>query len=118
MRIIEQQSSGRVRAHFPAGPRSDWFDARGTRHPPPVPPPNLQNTGLPFEVQLNSGRIHCTAHRGGIERSFGKDDWSKPLLGSRGQIPHQYLNSWGKPPTPQVPVIYVLLMADMAIEVI
>ena len=117
LRLIEQQSSGRVTARFPCKLGDDWYDSHGTRHPAPVPPANLQNTRLPFEVQLNSGRIYCTAHRGVIERSFGKDDWSKKLLGGREQIPHQYLERWGRPPTPEVPVIHVLLMVDMAIEV-
>ena len=117
MLLMEQQSGGRVIARFPLGHGDDWFDGLGHRHAAPVPPANLQHLRLPFEVQLNSSRMFVTAHRGPIERSFGKGDWAKSSLGSRSQIPHQYLANWGFQPTPQVPFIYVLLMVDMAIEV-
>ena len=116
MLAMEQQTGGRVIARFPPDHREDWFDARGIRHPAPVPPANLQNTRLPFEVQLNSGRMFCTSHRGVIERSF-QHSWANTILGSRSPIPHQYLENWGRQPTPQVPRIYVLLMVDMAVEV-
>ena len=117
MLAMEQQSGGRVIARFPTDPADDWFDRDGVRHPTPVRPANLQHLRLPFEVQLNSGRMFCTSHRGVVERNFGKSDWSKRILGSRGQIPHQYLENYGRQPTPQVPLIYVLLMVNMAIEV-
>lgn len=116
MNAMQQQSGGRVIARFPSDPGEHWFDNLGVRHPAPVAPANLQHVGLPFEVQLNSGRMFCTSHRGCSERGFGKD-WDKKLLGSSSQIAHQYLENYGKQPTPQVPKIFVFLMVDMAVEV-
>ena len=60
--------------------------------------------------------MFTTSHRGVIERSFSKD-WATRILGGRSQIPAQYLESYGKPPTPNVPKIYTFIMVDMAIKV-
>ena len=116
LRHIEQQTGGRVIARFPAEQNKDWFDENGQRHPAPVKPQNLHHVNLPYEVQLNSGRMFCTAHRGASERKFGRD-WGQRILGGRGQIPHQYLGSYGHQPTPNVSIIYVLLMVNMVIQV-
>ena len=115
MRTMEQQSGGRGLARFPADPGDSWYDWEGVEHPAPVPPPNVPFRFL-YEVQLNSGRINCTAHRGSIERSFAEDYHTK-IISGRNPVPHQYLEPYGKAPTPHVPRIYVLLLVNMAIAV-
>ena len=113
---IEQQTGGRVIARFPCDIGEDWYDEIGNRQPTPVPSPNLGNVLLPMEVLLNSSRMFCTSHRGCSERGFASD-WIARILGSRDAIPHQYLQPYGKPPTPEVMRMYVLLMVHMAYQV-
>ena len=116
MQAMNQQSGGQVIARFPCDLGDPWYDWQGVSHQAPVRPANLQHAQLMFEVQVNSARMFCTAHRGGVERSFAKD-WAKQIMGSRYAIPHQYLESYGKPPTPNVSKMYVITMVNMAVDV-
>ena len=68
-----------------------------------------------FEVQLNASRMFNTAHRGNSERGFAAD-WQYQILGSRYQIPRQYMEPYGKNPTPQLPMIHILIAAHFAIH--
>lgn len=116
MTTIQQQTGGRVIARFPCDPGEPWYDWQGVSHPAPLRPLNLQHIRLPFEVELNCGRMFCTSHRGCVERAF-LQDWAKKILGSLKPIPHQYLEQYNKQPTPQVSQLYVLLMVNMAVDV-
>ena len=129
---INALTGGRVIFRFPSDVGDDWYginileffcksilntryDLQGIAHPPPVSPPNLQHVHMMFEVQLNSSRMFNTAHRGTSERSFARD-WQYQILGSRHQIPRQYLDPYGKNPTPNLPLIHVLIAAHFAIQ--
>ena len=46
-----------------------------------------------YEVQLNSGRVYCTALRGSIERSFAEDYHTKIVSGN-STIYAFSMNSW------------------------
>ena len=116
MNTLEQQTGGRVIARFPADLGEGWFDKKGVKHPVPVPPANLQHLNLLWEVQLNSSRLFDTSHRGASERGFGKD-WDTRILGVRTAVPSQYLERYGKQPTPDVPKLHVFMMVDMAVKV-
>ena len=119
---IEVGTGGRVKHFVPSDTNDDWYDRVGQSHPPPVTPPNLDRGALLWDVQANSTRAFCTAHRWTAEANFGRDFGCK-MTGSRGEIPQQLLDPYGKQPTPQVPKIYVVnavhhqLMADFATPV-
>jgi hypothetical protein len=119
---LEVGVGGRVRHFLPADSGDDWYDRIGQSHPPPVTPPNLDRGKLLWEVQANSTRAFCTAHRWVAEANFGRD-WGCKMTGSRGEIPQQLLEPYNKRPTPQVPQIYVVnavhhqLVADFATPV-
>ena len=104
---LEVRVGGRVKHFLPADPGDDWFDRIGQSHPPPITPPNLDRGKLLWEVQANSTRVFCTAHRWLAEANFARD-WGCKMTGSRGEIPQQLLEPYGNPPTPQVPKIFVI----------
>ena len=116
---IEVGVGGRVKHFLPSDPNDDWFDRIGQSHPPPLTPPNMDRGKLLWEVQANSTRCFCTAHRWPVEANFGRD-WGVEMTGSRGEIPQQLLEPCNTPPTPQVPKIYKInavhhqIVADFA----
>ena len=103
---LEAGLGGRVRHFSPADAGDDWFDRVGVPHPVPVTP--LERGKLLFDLQANSTRAFCTGHRWPVELSNGRDWGTCKMSGSRGEIPQQLLEPYGKPPTPQVPKIYVV----------
>lgn len=56
-----------------------------------------------------------TSHRGCSERGFCID-WQWQILGGRYEIPRQYLENYGKEPTPKLPLIHVLIAVHFAIQ--
>ena len=114
---LEAGVGGRVRHFLPADSGDDWHDRLGQAHPAPVTP--ILRGKLLWDVQANSTRIFCTAHRWVAEANFGRG-WGWKMTGSREEIPQQLLEPYQKQPTPQVPKIYVInavhhqLMYDFA----
>ena len=116
---LEVGVGGRVRHFLPSDSGDDWHDRIGQSHPHPANPPNMDRGQLLFEVQANSSRVFCTAHRWVAEANFGRG-WGCKMTGGRGEIPQQLLRPYAKQPTPQVPQIFVVnavhhqLVADFA----
>jgi len=104
---IQARTGGRVRFLVPLDLKDAWYDATGQQHPAPIRPPNVDEANLLWEVQANSTRTHVTAHRWVAEANFSRD-WANKMTGGREEIPQQLLDSYGKPPTPQVPRIFVV----------
>ena len=53
--------------------------------------------------------MFVTSCRGAVEQSM-LADWRFQINGIRSVIPHQLLDSWGRPPTPQVYFIQVAFL--------
>ena len=104
---IEARNGGRTRHLAPADSGDDWIDSLGQHHPPPISPPNVDGGKLLWEVQANSTRAYVTSHRWVAEANFARD-WANKMTGGREEVPQQLLESYGKPPTPQVSKIYVV----------
>ena len=96
---LEIATGGRVRHFLPSDAGDDWFDRHGQSLQLPPDPPNLHRGRLLWDVQANSTRTFVTSHRWVAEANFGRD-WATKMTGSRGEIPQQLLEPYGKQPTP------------------
>ena len=114
LRNIVIQTGGRVRFYAPADASDDYYDMFGNIFPPPPDPPGFVRGSLLYEVQANSSRAFSTMHRGSAEWAFGRD-WQCPITASRSTAPQQYLMPYGKPPTPQIPLLSVIQYVHSAL---
>ena len=114
LRAISLQTGGRVKFYCPSDAGDDYYDVVGQSFPPPPDPPGHVRGKLLYEVQANSTRVFTTMNRAPAEWAFGRV-WQHQITACRSSAPQQYLLPYGKPPTPQIPLLSVIQYVHSAL---